>query len=195
MLKKRYSTVLSLAVLIACSPTVRFNYDPTVNFKTLRTWAWVDQNDLPENRRIARRNQRVQTDRPLMDKRIEAILERELVSLGYQKVNVLEAQFVVRQYTRYKQVPIETRTRISSNGWGWGWGWGWPGPGLGASISTSRRETYEEGSITIEMMDGKTSQPLWEAVVANALSNIQNPDEADEQITRAIKAALTKLPR
>ena len=126
-----------------------------------------------------------------MDKRIEVILEKELISMGYQKVSITEAQFLVRQYARYKQVPVETRTRMSSNYWGWGW----PGPGIGGSISTTRRDTYEQGTIMIEIVDTKTNEPIWEAGAVNALSDVRDPDEADAQITRAIKGALAKLPR
>ncbi len=193
MLRKYYGSLVGLLVLLACGPTIRFNYDPGIDFKSLKTWAWVEQNEFREGGRGARRNQRLLTERPLMDKRIEVILEKELISMGYQKVSISEAQFLVRQYARYKQVPVETRTRMSSNYWGWGWGW--PGPGIGGSISTTRRDTYEQGTIMIEIVDTKTNEPIWEAGAVNALSDVRDPDEADAQITRAIKGALAKLPR
>ncbi len=192
MLRKYYAALMGL-LLLACGPTIRFNYDPGIDFKSLKTWAWVEQNEFREGGRGARRNQRLLTERPLMDKRIEVILEKELISMGYQKVSITEAQFLVRQYARYKQVPVETRTRMSSNYWGWGWGW--PGPGIGGSISTTRRDTYEQGTIMIEIVDTKTNEPIWEAGAVNALSDVRDPDEADAQITRAIKGALAKLPR
>ena len=195
MVRKYYGAFISLLFLLGCGPTIRFNYDPSIDFKTLKTWAWVEQDEYREGGRGNRRNQRSLAERPLIEKRIEIIIQRELISMGYQKVSIAEAQFLIRQYARYKQVPVETRTRMSSNYWGWGWGWGWPGPGIGGSISTVRRDTYEQGTIMIQIIDAKTNEPIWEAEAVNALSDVQNPDEADAQIMRAIKGALAKLPR
>jgi len=193
MFRKYYGSLVGLLVLLACGPTIRFNYDPSIDFKALKTWAWVEQNEFQEGGRGSRRNQRFQAERPLMDKRIEIILEKELISMGYQKVDISEAQFLVRQYARYKQVPVEIRTGMSSARWGWGWGW--PGPGIGGSISTIRRDTYEEGMVMIEIMDAATNRLIWEAEAANALSDVKDPDEADAQIARAVRGALAKLPR
>jgi len=193
MFRKYYGSLVGLLVLLACGPTIRFNYDPSIDFKALKTWAWVEQNEFQEGGQGSRRNQRFQAERPLMDKRIEIILEKELISMGYQKVDVSEAQFLVRQYARYKQVPVEIRTGMSSARWGWGWGW--PGPGIGGSISTIRRDTYEEGMVMIEIMDAATNRLIWEAEAANALSDVKDPDEADAQIARAVRGALAKLPR
>ena len=52
-----------------------------------------------------------------------------------------------------------------------------------------------QGTIMIEIVDTKTNEPIWEAGAVNALSDVRDPDEADAQITRAIKGALAKLPR
>ncbi len=201
MFRKYYGYLLPLLFILACGPAIKFNYDPTINFGPLKTWAWSEQSEFSEditNNRRPRRSERLlednrrsgRSERPLIDRRIGLILEKELIALGYQKVSPSEAQFLVKQYARYKEVPVEYRTRISSGGWGW-----YPHYGIGLNTSTVSRQTYEEGTVSIEIYDAKTNKLIWEAKAVGALSEIRGPEEADREITRAVKGALDKLPR
>jgi hypothetical protein len=53
---------------------------------------------------------------------------------------------------------------------------------------------YKEGTIVIEILDFKTNQLIWQGAAAGALTGLNNPEDADELVPKAVRDILTKFP-
>ena len=62
------------------------------------------------------------------------------------------------------------------------------------STTTSRVRHYKEGTIVIEIVDFKTNQLVWQGAAAGALTGLNNPEDADELVPKAIRDILAKFP-
>lgn len=187
--------------LVSCTPQIDFNYDPTVPFKTISTWAWYGDSswadDYPKYQRNSPRPGRGNSsENPLMDRRVQLILERELLTIGMKKVEPENAEVLIYHYATFNKRPYTINKRYSMGDYFYtGFGWWGRGNGLGLSISQTERRYREEGTITIEIADNKTNRLIWQATAVDVLTRTGDPEQSDDEITQALRAALAKIPR
>jgi hypothetical protein len=168
--------VLALAVLVGCSGyTVNYDYDVTANYGRYKTFDYY----------TSKKGTGGTTS--LMDKRVRVALEKELQAKGFVKETKADPDFLVTYYP----VVHERRTRTTTHiGWGWGYR-----PMYGRiGTSSSEVHTYKEGTIVIEIVDFKTNQMIWQGAAAGALTGLDNPEDADEVVPKAVHDILVKFP-
>ncbi len=172
-----------LFTLAACAPyTIHRDFDAAAPLATYRTYDWYKPKagktagDAPP--RLSAFN----------DARVRTAVERELAGKNLKRETTADPDVLLDYYPVYQNRHYTTHTRVGVGTGGWGWG-------MRSSIGTSRRHTYKEGTIVLQMVDFKTNKLVWEGVAEGALTGLAgNPQEAEETIGRAVKDLLEEFP-
>ncbi|HEU4951803.1 MAG TPA: DUF4136 domain-containing protein [Holophagaceae bacterium] len=182
MSRVRTLLVFPLALLSACAPyNVRYDYDVTQDFSAYRTF------DLYAPGRHGRA-QGQGDEASLMDKRVRAAVAAELQSRGFSREETADPDFLVACYPIYRTRHYRTTTHV---GFGGGWYRPW---GYRVGTSFSQVHSYREGTLVIEIVDRRTNQLVWSGSAEGALTDQEDPVEANAQVARAVKDVLEKFP-
>ena len=170
------AALLSLALLGACTGyNVTYDYDVTASYGRYKTFDYY----------TSKKGTGGTTS--LMDKRVRAAVEKELQAKGFTMETKADPDFLVTYYPIVQERKVRTTTHL-------GWGWGYR-PFYGrVGTSTSQVHHYKEGTIVIEIVDFKTNQMIWQGAAAGALTGLNNPEDADEVVPRAVRDILSKFP-
>ena len=140
---------------------VKTDYDRSANFTQYETYSWGG----------------VKTEDPLLIDRIKAAVNSVLTAKGWTQVESgSDVSVMALRMTRAQQT-LDT----FYDGFGGGWGWrGFGSGGFGESTTTT--DTYEVGTLVIDLFDAKTKQLLWRGFSSATLStnsnkNTQNLDK------------------
>ena len=170
-----------LAVLTACAgPTVRYDYDAKGNFAQYHTFDWY----------VVPQAAKTGVVDPLMATRIRRVVASELTAKGFsQQEAAKDPDFLVIAYPSYQF----ERGSGGHVGIGMGIGLG-RFMGVGVGVPLGGRHPVLVGSIVLEVKDFKSNQLVWRAVAAEALDDQASPEEAEEDVSKAVKKMLTKFP-
>ncbi len=178
------ATVLGLTLFTACSSyTVKTDYDPSIAYSSYKTFDWY-----AASKRAKGRGSGID---PLIDKRVRVSVQAVLEAKGFRQETVAEPDFLVTYYPVYQNKKYRTTT---SFGGGYGWGsrrWGY---GVGTRFSTSQVHKYREGTIILEVVDSRSNQLVWQGAAEGALTNLDSPENAQEQINKAVGDLLADFP-
>lgn len=175
---------LSLGILlVACAPyRMRYDYDTRTDYASYKTFDWYAAS------RMAKEKDRT-VDNPIMDRRVAAAVEQELVNKGFRRETTTDPDFLVTYYPIWQEKRYQTATHL-----GWG-SWGFrPHFGIGIGTTVAREERYKEGTIVLEIVDFKTNQMVWQGAAEGALTELRNPEDADAVVNGAVKKLLEKFP-
>ncbi len=170
------SAFLALALLTGCAGyQVRYDYDVTASFAGYKTFDYY----------TSKKGTGGTTS--LMDTRVRTALERELQAKGYRMETHADPDFLVTYYPVVRQRRYRTTTHL-------GWGWGYR-PFYGRmGTSVSQVHTYKEGTIVIEIVDFKSNRMIWQGAAEGALTGLDDPEQANEAVARAVHDILEKFP-
>jgi hypothetical protein len=175
----KFALVPALGLLAGCSDIyVKYDFDPHASYASFKTFDWYAASARAKGKADGVEN-------PIMDRRVRRILERELAAKGYQRQEAGEPDFLLTYYPVYRNRIVSTY----SGGYGWGRPWGY-GPGIGFQ----EVQAFREGSMVLEVVDNKTNQMVWQAVADGALTGIEDPQDAEERVTLAVKKMLENFP-
>jgi hypothetical protein len=170
--------LLALALLTGCaSYSVSYDYDVTASFGRYKTFDYY----------ASKKGTRGTTS--LMDKRVRAAVEKELQAKGFVMETKADPDFLVTYYPVVQERKYRTTTHVRM-----GMGWGYRPFYGGMGVSTSQVHRYKEGTIVIEIVDFKTNQMIWQGAAAGALTGLNNPEDADEVVPKAVRDILGKFP-
>lgn len=167
---KSLSLLLLVAVLASCSSVrVSADYDKSVDYSQYKTFAFykdgIDKVEIHD----------------LDKKRILKAIQRELNAKG---MTVSEnPDLLINIFT-------DATERIDVNQWNYGYGWGWGPFGMGMNHSTVNRTT--EGTLYIDLIDGKKKELVWQGVGEGALT--KNIERKEERINEFVNKILAKYP-
>jgi hypothetical protein len=165
---------VALFTLASCaSMQVGSNQHPQADFSAYKDYAWMA--DAP----VAGATVQVSA---LAERHIRDAVEAGLAAKGYRQVDAREADFLVsftvgrrdRMVTTAKTIPYRDQ---GIRDWSW----------LDVDV-----QTYEEGTLSIDIVDGASLQPVWHGW---ARKTITDADEADPGpvIRRAVARILEKM--
>jgi hypothetical protein len=175
------SLVLGLLLTACMNYNVRYDYDSRANYSSFKTFDWYASSRLGKDK-----GQKV--DNPIMDRRVAAAVEQELATRGFKRESTADPDFLVTYYPIYQEKRYMTAQHV-------GWGtWGFRPFGIGISTTTRQEHVYKEGTLVLEIVDFKTNQLVWKAAAEGALTELRNPEDADEVVNRAVRQMLERFP-
>ena len=185
--------LLATVVVTACSGlTSSSDFDPARldTMRTYQTWDWAyakdgSVGDLRSSDRLI--------DDPLMDKQIRGMIESSLLTKGYHRVEGEDPDFRVGYH-----ISMNGRMDVSYintyYGYGWGGYWGPYGPSFCYVQTTPSVQEYREGTLIIDIVDGRANELAWRGVVQGELHEKRGADERREALVKAIDEALKDFP-
>ncbi len=183
--RRMIAVVLLLGALLSACATVRSgaHHDKSVSFDNYQSFAWIAENPL-----IIGGGHR-ETISPLTRKMIVQSIENELVRKGFLYVeNREQADFVVA-YT------VGTREKIDSTSYpsAYGGAWGWHMYGQYYYQTEVVHRTYTEGTLGIDIFDGKSKEPVWHGWASKSVTSADRSDPSPA-IEEAVAAIIKRFP-
>lgn len=163
-------------LLAACetTPTIRSDFDPSVNFANYRTYSWV----------YAGAPQGIN---PLLYERVRTSIDRSLASRGYTQAN--PGQFAVA-FTLGRRDRVEVNDYGPYGGFYPGWGrayrWGWA-----PIYNQVDVRNVTDGTLAIDFYDTGTKRPIWHG---SATQEVAPGSVNQTLIDRAVDEVLARFP-
>ena len=179
-MQKRLVTALFVMVLapaLLLAQKVSYDYNKSVNFASLKTFAQKDGTKVGQ---------------PLIDERISAAIDAELTLKGLAKVDANPDVVVVYHVAFDKEKDISSYSSGFGGGYGpygYGWGGGW-----GGSTTTTQVRNILVGTLVIDMADAKQNQLAWRGMATKEVDTQAKPEKRDKSISEAVKKILKNYP-
>ena len=185
-MKKTIGILLgAMLILTGCKTTPNYDYDNSVNFSHLKTYAWVVESK-PSNDST----EYFKSD--INNKRIIGAIEQQLHSKGFRKVAPAHASILVNFHTTI----MKKRERDVANTHPYYWNFGrssygshW---GLHMNLNSLQRG-YKEGSLIIDIID-KNKQLIWRGSDETRLNKKSTPQKRLEKVNTAVNDILLNFP-
>jgi len=179
------TAVLALAAVQACS-AVRVNedYDPSANFSLYETYDWMPG---PK-----KETGDVRVDNRLMEQRVIKAIERALASKGYQKTSLEQPDFFVSYYLSFK-TKYESNTVYTTMGFGGFYPYGGLHPFGGVGFYPSFEE-YEEGTLLIDVSEGKEKNLVWRGSGKRRVDENASPEKTTNLVNQTVQEILDQFP-
>lgn len=175
---RRWLIVVIWSVLItACAGlSVERDYDTSVNFQALDTYAWQP---------------RKETEGSLLSNRVRNAVDKVLAEKGYRKVAKDKADFLVSyHYAITGEEDDDARVRTSV---GLGTGSGGTFGGIGLSIGLGGRDR-EEAVLGIDVINPGNDRLLWRGVARRPPITESEPAEATAEVYETVEAIFEEFP-
>ena len=186
---KRYGTRLLSGILLGlfltgCA-TIKSgsHHDESTSFAYYRTFSWIADQPL-----IVGTGERP-TVSPLSQKKIVDAIRAELTRKGFRYTGDRASADFVLSYT------VGTRERIEATSYpsAYRGAWGWHLYGRAYYSMEVEHRMYTEGTLGVDVFDGKTKQPVWHGWAAKTISSSDRQDPAPS-IDKAVKALFSDFP-
>jgi Domain of unknown function (DUF4136) len=168
----RIALGFALAMMIAnttFAQKVTTDYNKSADFTQYKTFMWIKEPNT--------------TTDPLMRQRMIDDVNSALTARGLQLVTS-DADLGVAAHAATKQ---ERSLNTFYNGFGGGWRWG---GGFGSSTTTV--DTYQVGTLVVDLFDSKTKEAVWRGTASKTLSG--NPQKNAENLNKAVEDMFKKFP-
>lgn len=152
------------AVGVLSAQSVKFDFDPTVDFSKYTTYFWAKTDPTPND---------------LANQRILAEVDHWLTTKGLTKAPQDKASVaIVSLVTTEKEKSINTFYDTMGGGWGYR---GWGGMGMGSATTTT--STYTTGTMIVDMYDASTKKLVWRGIATDTLSD--DPQKNAKKVQKA----------
>jgi hypothetical protein len=177
--------LLLVALLLGsgCAPgiDVHADWDPAARFEQMHTWAWLPGSLDPALGAVPGR----QAD-PLVQQRIQRAIESGLATRGYVQLQSGAPDFYVAYHTAIDE-KIDAQTVYPGYGVS-PYGRVWPGP------PETYIDTYELGTVLIDVIDPESRQLLWRGTAQSRLQELKDPEQREARVRKAVEGMLSKFP-
>jgi len=158
--------LLFLTATAAVADKVTFDYDHNANFYKYKTFRWI---------------QEPQTNEPFMRERIVQAVNAQLQMKGLRPCSEGETAGLVIGANLATEEKHTWETYYSGSGWGWGGGW-----------ATTTVETYEVGTLTVDLFDANTKKLVWQGIATDTLSH--KPEKRTREFDKQIEKMFRNFP-
>lgn len=171
------SLLLVLSFTLACDLKTTVDYDRSVDFSSVKTYAWAEQKQTEIN--------------DLNQKRIVSAVESQLALKGLKPVDSNPDVYVAYFTDDDEQVEVDTTHMGYDYGPGMYWDPYWGG-GMGMSTSTSRVRKYTMGTLVVDLYDADEKQLVWRGAVTATVD--EDPRKLEKKINKGIAKLFKKYP-
>jgi len=147
---------------------VKTDYDKNANFAGYKTFMWIKE---------------PKTTNPLTKERVMSGVNAALTARGLKLVTS-DADLCIAAHAATTE---ERSLNTFYNGFGGGWRWG---GGFGSATTTV--DTYEVGTLVVDIFDARTKDAVWRGTSSKTLSG--NPEKNAESLNKAIEKMFKNFP-
>lgn len=162
--------ILVSGVVVAATPKVSTDSDPQAQFGTYKTYYWA---------------MKPQGNSPLMAQRVVDGVDSRLQAKGW-KLGAKGDVAVAAHITTQEKQSLDTFYSGGALG-----GWGWRG-GFGGGMATTTVDTFEEGTLIVDMFDSRTQKAIWRGTATGAVSS--KSDKTETEIDKSLDKMFAAFP-
>ena len=140
-----------IAASASFAEQIKTDYDRHADLSRYKTYSW----------------EKVQTQNPLWSDRIKAAVNSALSAKGWSEVEATGDVSIIAMEMTKEHRTLNTYYDTFYGGWGWRWGGEFGNDG----VATTTEESYEVGTLVIDLFDRKTRKLIWRGSAADTLSN------------------------
>jgi hypothetical protein len=174
-----------VALFLSGCTTIRSgsHHDETASFDSYRTFSWIAEDPL-----IVGTGESPSVS-PLTRKKIVDAIETELTRRGFTYTASRDTADFVLAYT------VGTRERIEATSYpsAFQGAWGWHLYGRYYYETEIVHRMYMEGTLGVDVFDGKTKQPVWHGWATKTISNSDRQDPSSS-IEKAVTVLFARFP-
>ena len=162
------SAILAAALLMtACSgPMVQTRYDHTVRFSDLHTYSWE-----PNTKRVSSGL----PNEPELDTRIQAAIDSEMTSKGFQVTSNTQADLVLDYQVTAEQKSDATHLQDEAR-------------------ANFMGMTHTLGTLRLVMTRPTSATPAWQGAVYANIDTTRPAEERERRLKEAVHGLLAKFP-
>ncbi len=170
-----------LVILQACSGIkVSQDYEQGYDFSSLKTYAWKPN----DNKEYGI------GDNDLMDHRIRSAIENTLSARQFTQIDTGKPDFYISYHLTIEQI-------IQSSNVGGGFSVGRSSGGRYGSIGVgtgTRVQTYDQGTLLIDVTDGLSSNLVWRGTSTQPVSQHSDPEKITQSVNETVEKTLLQFP-
>lgn len=182
---KRLALIVPMAAMLSGCVGIKTgsHQDESVSFSGYRTFTWIAEDPLIQAADDPA------TISPLSQKKIVDAIANTLSDKGYTYTPERKLADFVVSYT------VGTREKVDASSYpsGYGGTWGWHLHGRYYYEAEYRHRSYTEGTLGIDIFDGKSNQPVWHGWASKTISSADREDPSPT-INNAVKGILDLFP-
>lgn len=162
----RTAAMILLLASASFAQQVQTDYDRSANFAKYKTYSW----------------EKVSTRDPLIIDRIKSSVNAAMAAKGWTEVpSGGDAALVAMETTRDRKT-LDT----FYNGFGRGWRWG------GFGDATTTVQTYQVGTLVVDIFDANAKKLIWRGSASGTLSN--NSDKNIKALDKGVSKMFKNFP-
>lgn len=172
---KRFALLLAPLILAACTtaPTVNTDTAPGTDFSSFHTYTW---------------GAKPNASNPLASQRIVADVDAQLTTHGWTMAADGSADADVTLVAHVATTQQHTLDTYYTGGAYAGWGWRrFGGMGMGMGSTQTTVQTYNVGTLILDMFDTKSKQAVWRGTASATVPS------STKSANAKIDAAVTKM--
>jgi len=174
------SWMLVLVFFVGCqSGAVRIDFDASVSFSNLQTFAWLEPPEFEHADPFA--------DNSLLRKRMRKAVELALVTRGYRPVENSEEADFLATFTVVLDERIRNDGSISAGYGGYG------RYGFGGIYSSPSIRSFQESTLVIDLVDPTSKALLWRGW-RNGVVGTRDRQRSNERIKKGVQKILDRIP-
>ena len=156
--------VVLLLTVASLAQQVKTDYDRNANFSNYKTFSF----------------EKIETKDPLWVDRIKSAVSAALTAKGLSQVDSGGDISIVAVEMTNTQQRLDTFYKGFGGGWRWGGGFG---------DATTTTETYQVGTLVVDMFDSNTKELLWRGSASDTVSNqsARNIKNLDKGVQKMFK--------
>jgi hypothetical protein len=173
----RRASVLAVLACAGClSTSINSQQSPAADFSRLSTWSWYE---LP----ASARPQGITMGEDTMQ-RIRALVEAELGAKGYPRATTGAPDFLVSTVAVIGR-SLDATTGSSTLGYGWGHSY---------MVGGGQEMSFDEGTLLIDALDGRTRELLWRGSATGAIDPDRPADQREARAREVVHDIMARFP-
>ena len=175
------NSIFAFAVMLAgCGGlNVQTDYDPAADFSGFETYAWAERTE------EGKQDARVYND--ITASRVKLAVNRALQAKGFREATSGQPDFVVAWHGA-----IDEKVSVNTVNSYYGYGYGWYGGGYVGSQTYVN--TWNEGTLVIDIVDVGANQLVWRGMGSDTVGGERSPEEAQRGLDQATAKILADFP-
>jgi hypothetical protein len=156
---------------ITFAQNVKTDYSKSTDFSKYKTFMWIKE---------------PKTTNPLMRQRVIDDINAALTARGLQLVTTNADLGIAAHAATQNERTLNTFYDGFGGGWRWGGGFG----GLGSATTTV--DTYQVGTLVVDIFDSQTKAAIWRGTSSKTLSD--NPQTNAKNLNKAVDKMFKNFP-
>ena len=168
-----FAAAVAVGLLACASVQTQGDYDQSYDFSVLQTWDWMPEPGVTRGQ-TGQRN-------PIIERRIQDAVERELAAKGYRRVEGGEPDFRVAFFAAAED-KIDVTTTYDYYGYRWR-----------VPVAQTDVHQYTQGTLILDIVDGSRNELVWRGT-GTGVAGGGDPDQITQRINNAVSEVLKDFP-